>query len=181
MRLFLFLSAIIISTSACAADKTKTVSLTIVQALNLHCALAATKTAERPPQPACANLETYDTIIKEGDREKVVAKRYEYKPGVISVMAKNILVLQPTVESFQKQRQVLQDKIVTITMQPNAEKQPDEFREWFKQMADYQKQANALGDETREFNLYTLSDAELDTNKNPIPASVLAVINPIRE
>lgn len=180
MRLGFIAAIILISTSVCsAADKTKTVSLTIVQALNLHCALAATKGQDR--QPTCGNLETYETIIKEGDREKVVQKRYEYKPGVISAMAKNILVLQPTVESFQKQRQFLQEKIVTIAVQPDAMKQPDEFREWFKQMADYQKQANALGDETREFNLYTLSDAELDTNKNPIPASVLAVINPIRE
>lgn len=180
LRLLCALSLLVTAAiPAYSGDKTKSVKLTVSQALSLHCALAATKGQDR--QPICLNLETYDDVVKEGDRERVIPRRYQYKPGVIGAMAKNILALQYVTESFNKERTLLQEKIITFVVAPDQAKQPEEFREYQRQITDYTKQANALADEPHEFNLFTFSDAELDTAKNPFPASVLAIINPIRE
>lgn len=186
LGLLCFAAVMMAALPACASDKTKVVKLTVIQALNLKCAINADKDQSR--QPMCPNLESADYIIKEGDRERVVPKRYTYKPGVISAMAKNILALQYVTDAFNKERALLQEKIITILVAPDQKEQKAEFDRWVQQQAEYTKAANALGEAPHDFNLFTFSDVELgiaesvpEKDRNQFPASLLAAINPIRE
>lgn len=185
MFLRLIVALLLLVPQAYAAEKTKIVSLTIFQALSLHCVLNATKVQG---QPICANLESYEDIIKEGDREKVVPRRYQYKSGVLGAMAKNILALQFVTEAFQKERALLQEKIITFVVAPKQDTHPEEYEKWARQNADYTKQANVLGEAVKKFNFLTFSDVELGIaesvpvkDRNLFPASILVIINPIRE
>lgn len=172
----------LLSAPAGAAEKTKAVSLTVEQAVNMHCVLNANKDNNR--QPTCNNIETYDDVIKEGDRERVVTRRYQFKPGVLSAMAKNILALRYVTEKFERERALLQEKVlVTQPLGPSASTDDAtvNLRAREKEFAEYTKQAREMLSAKIDFNLYAFSDAELDLAKNAIPASVLAILDPIRE
>lgn len=170
MRLRYLLPALLtFATSCAAAEKTRTVTLTTEQAVALHCVLAPGKGQDR--QPTCLNIEAYEDVIKDGANERMVQRRYVYKPGVSSGMAKNILALRYVTERFDRERALLQEKIFSGG-------QPDEKKP--AEIIEYQKQVRELLDTKNDFNLFTISDAELD-QKAPYPAAVLAILDPIRE
>lgn len=183
-RYVLPLLAMMIAPTA-AADKTKAVTLTVERAIDLHCALSPVRGPDR--QPVCLNVETYDDIIKEGDREKVVARRYQFKPGVVSAMTKNILALRYVVEKFQREQTFLQEKLFAGLPSP-GEAAPQVERDAASAargaaLTEFNKQRSLLLGASVDFNLYTLTDADLGLpdGKNPMPGSLLATLDPIRE
>lgn len=161
----LFGLAMLVGPASRAAEKMATVSLNMDKTIQLHCVLTPSRGADH--KATCLNAESYERIIKEGDRERVALEFYRYPTGVRMAMVKNALALRAVIEPFEKERNALLKELSRGTGQVLPD--TPEFNE-------FQKQMGPALEKSHEFNLYIFTEAELDLSKNLLPTSVLAVL-----
>lgn len=156
---YLIVAFLLLVTPACAAEKAREVKLTTEQVGVLLDVLKS-------------KMESYEKIVKEGDRERVVKVFYQYEIGVRMAIAKNIPPLEYAWKSADKARvdamMALSDGTGIIP--------PDG-----PVAAKFQMAWRDILNREHTLNLITITEADLKLKDNALPASVLAALLPILE
>lgn len=118
-----------------------------------------------------AQLDGYDRAVKDGANERIVNEKYKFERGFRSAMSRNMSALKPIIEAFDKERQALQVEYgahnCTATPSPECIKFNIEERRLL-----------AL---EHKASLFTIAEAELKLDQNPIPIAILSALDPIME
>lgn len=154
-------------------------------------AMAATPAAHAQQQPeqtkmtlAKANdvlnallaLDGYDKEIKDGASSKSVHVFYDLSGNLRLLIAGDIDALKAPIAQFSKARQGLVDQA------GGSGKTGDDYAKWMASPEGVKaaKDVQALLDTEGNYTLGKIKDAELKLDVNPIPASVLSMLSPIR-
>ena len=129
--------------------------LTIESAISIHAGLKL--------------LDSYERVIKDGERERVVSEFYKFGGGLRLLIAKNLNHLDVVVSTFQKARDGL---VYEFSVDGKAEV-PSE------KMAAFGKAVRDLMDTEEEIELSKIKGDELKLDENPVPASTLSLLLPI--
>jgi hypothetical protein len=114
-------------------------------------------------------LDGYDRVIRDGERERVVREPYKFDAGLrlaLAVLENRVDVL---IADYNKARSAL-----IKSLADGGAKVPEE------KMSEFIEQHQVLLDKECEINdVGRIKTSELALDKNPIPASVLALLMPV--
>lgn len=120
---------------------------------------------------ALNSLDGVDQAVKDGDRTRVITEYFKFTPGALLLKVKLMNRLDGLLRERAEARNALLRKHAGGLVMLNPEKQPQEY-------AAFSLDAETLDAVECEIDLPPLTEADLQFDKNNIPASALAALGP---
>jgi hypothetical protein len=120
-------------------------------------------------QVGLRNLDGYERVIKDADREKTAFVRYNLTAAMRRLISKNLKAIATALEDYQDKRTALMLSLIT----DGSDTVPDNKKGQFAiEDARLQK-------ETVDIDLKTFTEADLKLDDNPIAGSGLELLEPL--
>jgi hypothetical protein len=122
--------------------------------------------------------EKYDKVIKDGSTEKVAKVGYQLSAVARLAVANDMVQVRNAQQAYQDAVQKIRAQYMTDGgLKASADGKSLEG----PKIEEYTAQVRQMLDAKQELPLQKIKDADLRLDENPIPSSVLAALQPIRD